>query len=98
MKRRPRRVWFVAFPGSELLDLSGPWAVLGYANEVMQREVYAPRLVSPLGGETRTRHGLALSATHSLDDEAALGAPDIVVIAGGATTSALPPAEMRAVD
>jgi hypothetical protein len=36
---RVRQVWFVACPGSELLDLSGPWAVLGYANEVTGSQV-----------------------------------------------------------
>lgn len=97
MKRRPRRVWFIVCPGSELLDLSGPWAVLGYANEVMAREVYTPLLISPLGGDTRTRHGLALSGARGLDEEANLGTPDVVVVAGGSTASALPPSEMRAV-
>lgn len=97
MKRRARQVGFVLFPGSELLDLGGPWAVLGYTNEVMEREVYTPFLISPLGGDTRTRHGLTLSGARSLDDERAIGAPDIVVIAGGATVSALPPSEARAV-
>ena len=97
MKRRARHVWFVLFPGSEVLDLSGPWSVLGYTNEVMEREVYRPHLISPLGGHTRTRHGLTLSGARSLDDEAAIGAPDIVVIAGGATVSTLPPSETRAV-
>jgi transcriptional regulator GlxA family with amidase domain len=96
MKRRARQVWFVLFPGSELLDLSGPWAVLGYTNEVMEREVYIPHLMSPLGGVTRTRHGLALSGTRALADESAIGAPDVVIIAGGATDSALPPSEAQA--
>src|SRR5262249_53664507 len=93
MKQRPRQVWFIVFPGSELLDLSGPWAVLSYTNEVFEREVYKLHLISPLGGETRTRHGLALSGTRALDDETAIGTPDIVVIAGGTPESPLPPSE-----
>src|SRR5262245_49219460 len=96
MKRRTRQVWFIVFPGSELLDLSGPWAVLGYTNEVIQREVYALHLISPHGGETPTRHGLALSGTRPLGQAVARGAPDIVVVAGGATVSPLPPSEARA--
>ncbi len=96
MKRRARQVWFVVFPGSELLDVSGPWSVLGYTNEVMEREVYTPHLISPLGGEIRTRHGLALGSTRSLANETTIGAPDIVVIAGGATASPLPLSEARA--
>jgi transcriptional regulator GlxA family with amidase domain len=96
MKRRPRQVWFIVFPGSEMLDLSGPWAVLSYTNEVIEREVYNLSLISPLGGETRTRHGLALSDARPLGGETAVGAPDIVVIAGGATECPLPPSETRA--
>ena len=84
------------FPGSELLDLSGPWAVLGYTNEVLARTVYTLHLISPLGGETRTRHGLTLGATRALGEERAVAAPDIVVIAGGAPTSPPPPSEARA--
>jgi transcriptional regulator GlxA family with amidase domain len=95
MRRRARQVCFIVFPGSEVLDLSGPWSVLGYTNEVMQREAYTLRVVSPLGGATRTRHGLTLSGTRRLDDKA-IAAPDIVVIAGGATVSPLPSSEARA--
>jgi transcriptional regulator GlxA family with amidase domain len=95
MKRRARRTWFVVFPGSELLDLSGPWAVLGYANEVMGCEAYTSHLISPLGREIRTRHGLVLKGARSLGDVADISAPDIVVVAGGATASKLPPSEAR---
>jgi transcriptional regulator GlxA family with amidase domain len=96
MKRRPRHVWFIVFPGSELLDLSGPWAVLGYTNEVMQREVYRQFVISPFGGETCTRHGLVVGGTRPLGDEIVVGARDVVVVAGGATVSPLPPSETRA--
>jgi transcriptional regulator GlxA family with amidase domain len=96
MKRRAGQVWFVLFPGSELLDLSGPWAVLGYANEVMEREAYATHLVAPLGGEIRTRHGLMMSGARSLAHMGSTGVPDTVVVAGGAPGGALPPSEARA--
>jgi transcriptional regulator GlxA family with amidase domain len=95
MRGRARQIWFIVFPGSELLDVAGPWSVLGYTNEVMEREVYRLHLTSPRGGDTRTRHGLALSGTRPLADPAT-GAPDIVVIAGGAADSPLPPSEARA--
>ncbi len=97
MKRRPRNVWFFSFPGSEMLDLSGPWAVLGYANEVMGREAYTSHLIAPLGREIRTRHGLVLRGARSLGDVADISAPDMVVVAGGATASKLPPSEARVV-
>ena len=95
MKRRTRQVWFVVFPGSEVLDLVGPWSVLGYANEVAGREVYKLHLAAPLSGEIRTRHGLAITGARPLG-EATVGAADMVVIAGGATESPLPPSEARA--
>ena len=95
MKRRVRQVWFVVFPGAELLDLVGPWSVLGYANEVAGREVYGLHLSAAAGGDIRTRHGLSVAGARPLG-EAAVGAADIVVLAGGATESPLPPSEARA--
>jgi transcriptional regulator GlxA family with amidase domain len=68
--------------------------VLGYTNEVLAREVYALQLISPLGGDTRTRHGLAISGARPLGSAAR--PPDIVVVAGGATASPLPPSEALA--
>jgi transcriptional regulator GlxA family with amidase domain len=50
---RTRQFWFVTFPGSELLDVSGPWAVLGYANEVLGRQAYVSQLISPVAGTSR---------------------------------------------
>ena len=97
MKRRTRQVWFVTFPGAELLDLSGPWAVLGYANEVTGRRAYTAQLVAPLDGDIRTRHGLSLHGARSLHRMTSSAAPDMMVIAGGSIESALPPAETRLV-
>ena len=97
MRQRVRQVWLVVCPGSELLDLSGPWAVLGYANEVKGRQAYATRLVAPLSGDVRTRHGLALSGARSLRQMAGNGVPDTLVVAGGAPEIPLPPSEARLV-
>jgi transcriptional regulator GlxA family with amidase domain len=95
MTRRARRVWFIVFPGSELLDVAGPWSVLGYANEVLEREAYALELRSPLGGSAATRHGLAI-VTRPLSDSGG-GAPDVVVVSGGSVERPQPPSETRAV-
>jgi transcriptional regulator GlxA family with amidase domain len=91
--RRAREIWFVACPGSELLDLAGPWAVLGYTNEVVGRQVYTAHLVAPHTGDIRTRHGLALSGARSLSRMAACGRPDTLVVAGGSPTDTLPAPE-----
>jgi transcriptional regulator GlxA family with amidase domain len=96
MKLLPREVWFILCPGSEILDLGGPWSVLGYTNEIMEREVYRLRLISPLGGDTSTRHGLVISGARPLGDTRNLGRPDIIVIAGGATGRPAPPSEAHA--
>ena len=89
MKRRARHVWFVVFPGAELLDLSGPWSVLGYANEVAGLQLYTPQLVAPTGGDITTRHGIILGSARSLKEAARRGMPDILVVAGGAPTNGL---------
>lgn len=96
MRRRTRQVWFVVFPGSEVLDLAGPWSVLGYANEVVGQQVYATHLVAATGGEIRTRHGLIMAGARSLGHAGARKPelPDTLVVAGGAVTR-VPPAEAR---
>lgn len=90
------QVWFVVFPKSELLDLVGPWAVLGYANEVMQCEAYSPQLVSVSPGSVRSRHGLVLSGARSLEIAGRGDAPHTLVVAGGAPVNPLPAAETAA--
>jgi transcriptional regulator GlxA family with amidase domain len=95
--RRTRHVWFVTFPGAELLDLSGPWAVLGYANEVIGRSAYTAHLVAPLEGNIRTRHGLSLDGAKPLHRMSAAGPPDMMVVAGGSVAGSLPPSESRLV-
>jgi transcriptional regulator GlxA family with amidase domain len=95
MTRAPRRVWMFAFPGSELLDLSGPWQVLGHTNDILGRCAYAVELVTPLGGEVRTRHGLTVAGARSLRAMSRLAWPDAVFIAGGAPVAPLPPSEAR---
>jgi transcriptional regulator GlxA family with amidase domain len=86
-------VWCVAFPGSELLDVSGPWSVLSHANEQLGREAYALRLVTPFGGEVPTRHGMPLGGATSLRTAERQGAPDLLLVAGGSPLLPLPSAE-----
>jgi transcriptional regulator GlxA family with amidase domain len=95
MKRRARQVWFVVFPGSELLDLCGPWSVLGYANEVAGRQLYTAELVAPARGGIRTRHGVLLGGARSLEKVSKLGVPDTLVIAGSAPTNGLSATEAK---
>ncbi|WP_437580680.1 GlxA family transcriptional regulator [Sorangium sp. So ce887] len=94
MARASRSVWFFVFPDSELLDLTGPWEVLGHANEVLGWRAYALDLVTSLGGEVRTRHGLVVGGARSLR---AGGYPEVTFVAGGSPFLPLPPSEARLV-
>lgn len=96
MHNRTHGVWFVIFPGSELLDLSGPWSVLGYANEVLGWHAYAPRIVAPAGGSVATRHGVVLSGIASIDEAEREGLPRTVVIAGATPVNGRSAGEMHA--
>jgi transcriptional regulator GlxA family with amidase domain len=97
MTGRVRQVWFVMCPGAELLDLAGPWAVLGYANELMRRRLYITQLITPSGKEIRTRHGLTLNGARSLARSSARGTPDTLVIAGGTLPESPSASEARLV-
>lgn len=96
MKRRTQQVWFLVFPDSELLDVSGPWSVLGYANEAAGRELYRTRLLTPAGRAVRTRHGMVLGSALSLEEAGRLAAPDVFVIAGAGLNKGLSVAERAA--
>ncbi|NUO75476.1 MAG: helix-turn-helix domain-containing protein [Lysobacter sp.] len=95
MRNRTREVWFVVFPGSELLDLSGPWSVLGYANEVLGWPAYAAKIVAPTRGAVPTRHGVVLGGASSLEEAARNGFPNTVVIAGATPANGRSAGEMR---
>lgn len=95
VKRQPQKVWFVTFPGAELLDLAGPWSVFGHANEIVGRKAYALTIVSPLGGNVGTRHDVVLAGTRSLRQLARLGRPDVLFVAGGSPRAPLPSAEAK---
>jgi len=93
MRRIPRVVWCCVFPNSELLDLAGPWEVLAHANELLRAPGYVLRLVTPLGGEITTRHGIALGGAVSVAQAARAAGPDTLIVAGGSPVGELPPSE-----
>ena len=71
------RVALVAYPGCQLLDVSGPAAVFGAANQAAGRAVYELRIVSPDGGLVATNCGVALDSVRFG------GRPDTLLVAGG---------------
>jgi transcriptional regulator GlxA family with amidase domain len=91
-----QRVWFLVSPGVGLLNLGGPWEVLGNTNEVLGRVAYQLELVGPSGPTVRTRHRLVLGGVRALP-RAGARLPDMVVVAGGSAVEPLPDAQARLV-
>jgi len=73
----PHRIAIVAYEGCQLLDVTGPAAVFGAANEGYARPFYEVAIVSPEGGAVITNSGVAL---HS---RKVGGQPDTLLVAGG---------------
>jgi transcriptional regulator GlxA family with amidase domain len=87
MRRSPRRVWFLMVPRVGLLNIGGPWDVLGHANEVLGRMAYKLELVGQDGPSVPTRHGLVLGGLRPLDQKNRKTdgpVPDMVFVPGGA--------------
>jgi transcriptional regulator GlxA family with amidase domain len=74
---RSHRLFVLAYPGCQLLDVSGPAAVFGAANAAAGRAAYDLRLVSPDGGLVTSSCGVALQT------ERIGGQPDTLLVAGG---------------
>lgn len=55
-----RTVFFIVYPGFELLDLSGPMSVFAAANSLSQQTLYAIKTLSPTGGNVSSGAGLSI--------------------------------------
>src|SRR5689334_4046853 len=80
-----RRVWFLFPPRTGLLNIAGPWEVLGHANDVLGRTAYQLELFGTGGPHNETGHGLVVSGVRPLPRGARL--PDVVVVAGAPLAS-----------
>jgi transcriptional regulator GlxA family with amidase domain len=82
----PRRVWVLAFPDVQVLDVTGPWEVFALANRMGNPATprYALSLVAPTTGPIATSGGLSLVPHRSLAQ--ARGAVDTLIVAGGIGT------------
>ena len=74
---RAHRVFILAYDGCQLLDVSGPAAVFGAANDVAGRRFYELRVVSPEGGAVTSNCGVVLHGRRIG------GQPDTLLVAGG---------------
>lgn len=57
---KPHRIALLAYEGCQLLDVTGPAAVFGAANEGRERPAYELEIVSPDGGPVTSNCGVAL--------------------------------------
>ena len=90
MRSKTKHAWFLVSPGAGMLNVAGPWEVLGHANDILGRPAYALAAFGPVAPITRTRHGLVLAGLRPLPKRFDR-APDLVVVAGGSTLLPLAP-------
>lgn len=60
---KPHRIALLAYEGCQLLDVTGPAAVFGAANEGREHPVYEVEIVSPDGGPVTSNCGVALMSS-----------------------------------
>jgi transcriptional regulator GlxA family with amidase domain len=85
---RAHRLFILAYEGCQLLDVTGPAAVFGAANDAAGRTVYDLRIVSPDGGAVASNSGIAVQSRKIG------GQPDTLLVAGG--SQGLPAVTARA--
>ena len=71
------KLFILAYDGCQLLDVTGPAAVFGAANEADDKPVYDLQIVSADGGLVTTNCGVALQSKRIG------GQPDTLLVAGG---------------
>ena len=81
MRTSPRNVWFLVVPRTGILNVAGPWEVLGHANDVLGREAYRLEAIGVGVSEARTRYGLLLGGLRPLPTRCDR-LPDIAIVAG----------------
>jgi transcriptional regulator GlxA family with amidase domain len=96
VSRRAKRVWFLVAPRTGVLNIAGPWEVLGHANDVLGHPAYELALVGPRGPAVETRHGLVVGGIRPLP-RAGARLPDVAIVAGGSPRAPLPHGEARLV-
>src|SRR5262249_17760920 len=74
---KPHKLAILAYDGCQLLDVTGPAAVFGAANEVGRAKVYDLSIVSADGGLLTTSSGVAISS------KKIGGQPHTFLVAGG---------------
>ena len=89
MSPATKSVWFLVVPRTSMINVAGPWEVLGHANDLLGREAYSLRAFGPSAPATDTRYGLRLAGVRPLPSRLD-PPPDMVVVAGGSPADPLP--------
>ena len=89
MSPAPKDVWFLVVPRTSMINVAGPWEVLGHANDLLGREAYRLQAFGPSAPANRTRFGLCLGDVRPLPSRLA-NAPDTVIVAGASPTDPMP--------
>jgi transcriptional regulator GlxA family with amidase domain len=87
--RSSKVVWFLVLPRVSMLNVAGPWEVLGHANDLLGREAYRLEFFGPSAPAVRTRFGLALGGVRPLPSRLD-HPPHVVVVAGGSPADPIP--------
>jgi transcriptional regulator GlxA family with amidase domain len=80
-----RRIVMLAFPGCQILDVTGPMQMFAGANDELGRQAYRLVIMAPKRGPFKTSSGISLVADAALADFAPLRVrrSDTVIAAGG---------------
>ncbi|HVX96753.1 MAG TPA: GlxA family transcriptional regulator [Polyangia bacterium] len=86
MRRRAKKIWFLVLPRTGLLNVAGPWDVLGHTNDVLGRVAYELAAFGPSAPTARMRHGLVMGGLRPLPRRPAQ-MPDVAVVSGAPVDS-----------
>jgi transcriptional regulator GlxA family with amidase domain len=89
MSPSSKMVWFLVVPRTSMINVVGPWEVLGHANDLLGREAYRLQAFGPSAPATQTRFGLCLSGVRPLPSRLD-HPPDTVVVAGASPADPMP--------
>jgi transcriptional regulator GlxA family with amidase domain len=85
-------VWFFVLPRTGVLNIAGPWDVLGHANDLLGRPAYELAMFGPRAPGIETRFGMQVSGIRPLPRGGAR-LPDVAIVAGAPVNTPLPERE-----
>jgi transcriptional regulator GlxA family with amidase domain len=82
---KPRRILMLAFPGCQILDVTGPMQMFSGANDELPHRAYELLIVASKRGPFKTSSGISLVADWAVWDVASakISKSDTVIAAGG---------------